>query len=181
MKLKYSFLGLLLLVGMASGDEIGDVTRKAVGAFVQLEHGKFRIAWAPNFGEYEVSGLVKAPDCAVRYWVRRCRGRDEWKTGSKDEDWKHIGSTHVIKQERVEKGNQWTVYRVLYWDGKNFVGVHYAECPAIAYRGLTVWKGLSVEWGIVVEAVRQAGYLDVVNDANLLEKARLAIVDTKGK
>jgi hypothetical protein len=146
-------------------------TKKTVGAYVQLENGHFRVAWAPVFGELEISGNVANPDCIVKYRVNQSSGQDDWRVSNNNNDnWLHYGIVHAIKEKDTENGKVWITYRILYWDGKDFVGIHYAVCPDIAYKGLTVWKGLSTEWSIVVEAVRKAGYMDVVNNANLLGK-----------
>ena len=153
-------------------EKVESLSRKVVGAYVQLENGKFRVAWAPVFAEYKLEGGTTTPNCTIDYFTPKSRGKDEWKTNTRKENWMHIGSTHYTKKEFVENGKKWNFYRILHLNDKNFVGIYFSECPSMSYKGLSVWKSVSTEWGLVLEVVDQAGYLNTINQANLLGRTR---------
>ena len=164
------FVCLAISASAGDGSELRGVDSKAVGVYVQRENGKLRVAWGPVFGECKITGDSGSPDCVIDYWAAGTRGRDGWQTGHKGERWRHVGPVHALKEETTEGGKKWTVHRVLYLSGRDIAAIHYAECNAIGYKGLTVWKGLSTEWGLVVDAAEKAGLLHLINDASLIGK-----------
>lgn len=164
------FVCLAISASAGDGSELRGVDSKAVGVYVQRENGKLRVAWGPVFGECKITGDSGSPDCVIDYWAAGTRGRDGWQTGHKGKRWRHVGATHALREEGSEDGRKWIVHQVLYLNAGDMVAIHYAECGAIGYKGLTVWKGLSTEWGLVIDSANKAGVLQVINDANLLGK-----------